>query len=78
MDEMFATKSEVTVEEFEKNWPAIVKALHDLHLAVIRGVANQARAKALDEAFGVTASSPFANAESVAARIHTLERKSHY
>lgn len=78
MLEMFLTPDEITPEEIEKAFPLLVGVAERNLKALVRGVANAARAKALDEAYAVVSTAPIPNAEKAAERIHTLERKSHY
>lgn len=78
MEEMFRVPEELTPEEAGKQVTQILSALTHVMDAAIRGAANKARAQALDEAVAVTMSAPFPNADKVANRIHTLERKTVY
>lgn len=78
MDEMFQVKDEITPEEFGELWTALTKRMDAGVQAALRGIANKARAKALDEALAVTMTAPYAQAAEVSARIKTLKRKSHY
>lgn len=78
MLEMFPVPEELTPEEADEKIRGLFAALDNTYKAALRGVANKARAQALDEALAVTMTSPYANAERVAMRIHTLERKSKY
>lgn len=78
MLEMFPVPEELSPEEADAKIRGLFAALDNTYKAAIRGAANKARAQALDEAVAVTMTAPYPNADKVANRIHTLERKSRY
>lgn len=78
MIEMFPTPEELTPEQAKEHVTALLSNLTRVLDAMVRGAANKARAEALDEALAVTMTAPYRDAEQVAMRIHTIERRSHY